>query len=166
MLKRIAAFAAVAAVSACAGRSPNPVAVVQTKDQFMDCTAVQAESRANAQTISELSGEQGSKVAQNVAAGVIGLLIWPVWFGMDFQDAAGQEKVALDHRNEYLGQLALQRCQPGVAQTTLFATSQPGAVRPSGTPAQQEAECRNAALAANTNELFVSLYDRCMGLRP
>lgn len=25
------------------------------------------------------------------AAGVVGPFIWPVWFGMDFQDAAGQD---------------------------------------------------------------------------
>ena len=27
----------------------------------------------------------------NVAAGVVGGVIWPVWFGMDFKDAAGKE---------------------------------------------------------------------------
>jgi hypothetical protein len=27
----------------------------------------------------------------NVAAGVVGVVIWPVWFGMDFKDAAGKE---------------------------------------------------------------------------
>ena len=26
-----------------------------------------------------------------VAAGVVGVVIWPVWFGMDFKDAAGKE---------------------------------------------------------------------------
>ena len=30
----------------------------------------------------KLSDEQGWKVAQNVATGVVGLVIWPVWFGM------------------------------------------------------------------------------------
>ena len=38
----------------------------------------------------QLANEQGWKVAQNVGAGVVGLVIWPVWFGMDFKDAAGK----------------------------------------------------------------------------
>jgi hypothetical protein len=49
---------------------------------------------------------------QNVAAGVVGLFIWPVWLGMDFQDAAGKEAKALSQRNEYLMTLAKARCGP------------------------------------------------------
>lgn len=69
-----------------------------------------AEIKANNQRMSDLAGEEGMKVGQNVAAGVVGLFIWPVWFGMDFQDAAGKEGKALSQRNEYLGTLAQQRC--------------------------------------------------------
>lgn len=58
--------------------------------------------------MTDLAGEEGWKVGQNVAAGVVGLVIWPVWFGMDFQDAAGKEGKSLSQRNEYLGTLAQQ----------------------------------------------------------
>jgi hypothetical protein len=45
-----------------------------------------AEIKANNARITDLANEEGWKVGQNVAAGVVGLVIWPVWFGMDFQD--------------------------------------------------------------------------------
>jgi branched-chain amino acid transport system substrate-binding protein len=71
------------------------------------------EINGNNQKAQELANEQGMKVAQNVAAGVVGLVIWPVWFGMDFKNAAGQDAANLQARQEYLTQLAVQRCAPG-----------------------------------------------------
>jgi hypothetical protein len=76
----------------------------------MNCDQIIAEAKINNDRITELAREEGWKVTQNVAAGVVGLVIWPVWFGMDFQDAAGKEGKALSQRNEYLGVLAKQRC--------------------------------------------------------
>jgi hypothetical protein len=40
-------------------------------------------------------------------------VLWPIWFGMDFKDAAGKEVAALQARQEYLTQLATERCRPG-----------------------------------------------------
>lgn len=61
-----------------------------------------------------MAQEEGLKVTQNVAAGVAGLLVPVLWFGMDFQDAAGKEGKALSQRNEYLSQLASKKCtSPG-----------------------------------------------------
>ena len=101
------------ALSACAGRDPQPIATVQPQDQFSDCTMVRAEIEANNAKAKQLADEQGLKVAQNVGAGVVGLVIWPVWFGMDFKDAAGKEVAALQARQQYLTELATQRCAPG-----------------------------------------------------
>ena len=101
----LAVLAALLLVS-CAGRAPQPVAVVQSQDRYMDCTAIQAEILANNKTIQGLGSEEGGKVAQNVAAGVAGLFIWPLWFAMDFQGAATKEEVALQSRQEYLATLA------------------------------------------------------------
>ena len=98
-----------AAVAGCAGRAPQPVAVVQPQDRYADCPAIYAEVQANNKKIQDLAGDQGSKVAQNIAAGVVGLFIWPVWFGMDFQGAAGKEVDALNSRQQYLATLAEQR---------------------------------------------------------
>ena len=84
--------------------------IVQSTDQFANCDQIIAEIKANNERMSDLASEEGLKVGQNVAAGVVGLLIWPVWFGMDFQDAAGKEGRSLSQRNEYLGTLARDRC--------------------------------------------------------
>jgi hypothetical protein len=95
-------IASAAILAGCAGRAPDPIQTVQAHDTVMNCTMIEAEIQSNNQQISHLSGEESAKVAQNVAAGVAGLLIWPVWFAMDFQDAAGKESTALASRNHYL----------------------------------------------------------------
>jgi hypothetical protein len=68
---------------------------VQAQDRYADCTAITAEIEANNQKVKELASEQGLKVGQNVAAGVAGLVVWPLLFAMDFQDSAGKEVAAL-----------------------------------------------------------------------
>lgn len=100
----------------CAGRAPAPVAVVQPVDQTMGCTAISAEAQANAAKMQELAGEQGGKAAQNIAAGVVGLFVWPAWFLMDLQGSASTETAALNSRNQYLATLATERrCGTGRA---------------------------------------------------
>ena len=97
-------------LGACAGRAPNPVAVVQPQDRYMDCAAISAEVQANNKKIAELGSEEGGKVAQNVIVGAAGLFIPILWFGMDFQGTAGKEVVALQSRQQYLATMAEQRC--------------------------------------------------------
>jgi hypothetical protein len=74
---------------------------------------IRAEIDANNKKATDLANEQGLKVAQNVAAGVVGIVVWPIWFGMDFKGAAGKDVAALQARQEYLTQLATERCRPG-----------------------------------------------------
>jgi hypothetical protein len=100
------------ASAACAGRDPQPIATIQPQDAYSDCTMIRAEIDANNAKATQLASEQGGKVAQNVAAGVAGLVIRPIWFGMDFKDAAGKEAAALQARQQYLTTLAAQRCNP------------------------------------------------------
>jgi len=129
MFKPVLATVAVAvALSGCAGRAPQPVAVVQPQDRYADCPAIFAEVQADNKKIQDLAGEQGGKVAQNIAAGVVGLFIWPVWFGMDFQGTAGKEVDALTSRQQYLATLAEQR-NCGAAAPVSVASS-PEAVAP------------------------------------
>lgn len=75
----------------------------------MDCPAIQAEVLANNARVRDLAEESGGKVTQNVAAGVAGLFIWPLWFAMDFQGTADKETAALNSRQQYLAVLAEQR---------------------------------------------------------
>jgi hypothetical protein len=111
--KMLPAMAVGLALSACAGRDPQPIASVQPQDAYSDCTIIRAEIEANNAKAAQIANEQGGKVAQNVAAGVVGIVIWPVWFGMDFKDAAGKEAAALQARQQFLTTLATERCAPG-----------------------------------------------------
>jgi hypothetical protein len=110
----LAAFAAIA-LADCAGRDPQPVATVQPTDAVATCAMIVAEIEANNIKVKELAGEEGAKVAQNVAAGVAGIVIPVLWFGMDFKGAASKEVTALQARQQYLTTLATERCaqQPG-----------------------------------------------------
>jgi hypothetical protein len=109
MRETIFTVLAVTVLTSCAGRSPEPVAVVQPQDRYLDCAAIEAEVVANNKTVQQLSSDEGSKVAQNVAAGVAGIFIWPLWFAMDFQGTAGKEEAALQSRQQYLGTLAIEK---------------------------------------------------------
>jgi hypothetical protein len=111
--RALLAVAITCGLAACAGRDPQPTVTVQAQDQYSNCTMIRAEIEANNQKVQQLANEQGWKVAQNVGAGVVGLVIWPVWFGMDFKDAAGKEAAALQARQKYLMELATERCKPG-----------------------------------------------------
>lgn len=127
------------ALVGCAGHDPAPIATVQAQDAYADCTMVRAEIEANNAKVTQLANEQGWKVAQNVGAGVVGLVIWPVWFGMDFKDAAGKEAAALEARQKYLTVLAEQRC------------AAPPAGAPKGSPQQRR---QPAARVAATPRLL------------
>ena len=104
----------------------------------MDCTALNAEIAGNSVHEADLAKEEGNKRGQDVAAGVAGaILFWPALFLMDFQDAAGTERKALESRDQYLATLAAQRCaqQPVVASTSPAALGNSAAVPVS--PARQ-----------------------------
>jgi len=104
---------AAAAVAGCAGRAPQPIATVNAEDRLLDCPTIIAEMQSHNYRLEQLSSEQGWKAAQNVAAGVAGLVVWPLWFGMDFQGSAGIEAAAIQDRQRFLVSLAEQRhCAP------------------------------------------------------
>lgn len=100
---------AAVALGGCAGRAPAPVALMQAQDHQMDCATLMVEVQANNAKVQQLASDKGLKTAQNVAAGVAGLLIPVLWFGMDFQGTADAEITALQARQQYLSTLAEQR---------------------------------------------------------
>lgn len=75
----------------------------------MDCAAITIEVQTNNAKVQQLASDKGLKTAQNVAAGVAGLVIPVLWFGMDFQGTADAEIQALQARQQYLAALAEQR---------------------------------------------------------
>jgi hypothetical protein len=124
------------ALAGCAGRSPAPVAVVQPQDQFMDCTAIMAEVASNNAKVQQLASDQGLKTTQNVAAGVAGIFIPVLWFGMDFQGTADKETQALQARQQYLASLAAQRRCGEPQEPPQRAASKPRAAPRGPTTAQ------------------------------
>ena len=103
-------------LSACAGRDPHPVAIAQPQDARSDCAMIRAEIEANNVQAEKLAEENHAKIAQNVAAGLVGVVVWPVWFAMDAKGAAGTEMDALTARQQYLSSLAEQRCGQPMAR--------------------------------------------------
>jgi hypothetical protein len=101
------------ALSACAGRDPEPIASVQPQDVYSDCTMIRAEIESNNIKIKELADERGWKVTQNVVTGLAGFVVPVIWFGMDWKGAVDKDAAALQARQQYLTTLAEQRCQPG-----------------------------------------------------
>lgn len=150
-------------LTACAGRAPAPVAVTQAQDRYMDCAAINAEVQANNKKISELGSEEGKKVAQNVIVGAAGILIPVLWFGMDFQNAAGKEVAALQSRQQYLATLAEQRCGAAppvpVQAVQMAAAAAPAAAPTAAATGPQiyrgkgatDAWCQSPAMALTVN---------------
>ncbi|MCP3409126.1 hypothetical protein [Bradyrhizobium sp. CCGB01] len=135
---KVAALCVVAAaVSGCAGRAPAPVSVVQPQDRYMDCAAIAIEVQTNNAKVQQLASDKGLKVAQNVAAGVAGLVIPVLWFGMDFQGTADTEIQALQARQQYLAALAEQRrCgeDTGDAQKVVTESAKKPKAKPKAPP--------------------------------
>ena len=159
-MKRLVLVLVAAQLAACAGRAPAPVAVTQAQDRYMDCAAINAEVQANNKKITELGGEEGKKVAQNVIVGAAGLLIPILWFGMDFQNAAGKEVAALQSRQQYLATLAEQRCgaaPPVAVQTVQMAASAPATASTANGPqtyrgkGSTDAWCQSPAMVLTIN---------------
>lgn len=136
MNRRIVAAVVVASLlSACAGRDPAQIAVVQPQDNTSDCTALTAELNANATRIASLNKEHSNTTGGNVALGVVGaLLFWPALFAMDFKDAAGKDAAALQSRQNYLANVATQRCGYAVAVPTPPAPAPAEQAKPADAP--------------------------------
>jgi len=90
-MRIIAILPVLALCFGCAGRDPQVIATVQPQDVNSDCAMINSEIQANNKRVESLASEQGLKTAQNVAAGVVGIVIWPVLFAMDAKGAAGTD---------------------------------------------------------------------------
>jgi hypothetical protein len=111
-MRNLGIVALCAALGGCAGRDAQQIATVQVHDATSDCAMITAEIQANNKRAEDLANERGLKVAQNVVAGAVGIVVWPVLFAMDAKGAAGTEIDALKSRQEYLASLAAIRCAP------------------------------------------------------
>jgi len=104
----------------CAGRSAQPVAVTTAADPEKSCAVLNAEITENNTKIVALRKEEEEKKAQNIVAGTVGaILFFPALFVMDFQDAAGKEREALESRNQYLGVARDEKCKNASPEPTM-----------------------------------------------
>jgi hypothetical protein len=112
-VRMLSATAIDLALTACAGRDPEPVASVQPQDVYADCTMIRTEIEGNNIKMKELADERGWKVTQNVVTGLAGFVVPVIWFGMDWKGSVDKDAAALQARQQYLTTLAEQRCAPG-----------------------------------------------------
>jgi hypothetical protein len=112
-------------LSACAGRTAQPVSIAQSYDPDLSCTQIQAEITANEQKARQLSKENDSAHSANVAIGVVGALVfWPALFAIDAGNAEPTEMAALRARDEHLVTLAdVHGCNGKGAKTTGTTTT-------------------------------------------
>jgi hypothetical protein len=97
-------------LSACAGREPSLPTIALASDQSQECTALEAEVIANANTARSKIASNNSRDGGDVAIGIAGgLLFWPALFVIDTKNADGHEGNALIDRNEHLKQIALKK---------------------------------------------------------
>ncbi len=103
------------ALSACAGRAPNPVETVQKGDADLSCSELRTEINTNTNTLQALRKEQGDKAAKNAVAGVTGAFLLVPLFFIDAKGAAGEEARALQNRNHGLvTRYNNKQCQPKI----------------------------------------------------
>ncbi len=88
-------------LSACAGRTPNPVPLHQPGDESLTCNALKLELMNNQTKITNLIPQQ-NKMVKNIALGVAGAFIIAPWFFMDFSDAERVEIQSYQLRDNWL----------------------------------------------------------------
>lgn len=109
-MRRIALAITLVAVSACAGRSPEPTTVAYETDNIQECSTLEYEVRANASTAQAKISSNKSQDGGDIAVGVVSVIFFlPGLFLMDTKNADGVEGNALLDRNERLKQIALSK---------------------------------------------------------
>lgn len=98
--------AAVFTLSACGGRTANPVMVNQYGDQNKNCKAIEFEMTSIQGEIQRLLPKK-DKTGKNVALGVAGWFLIVPWFFMDFKNAEATEYEAYRQRYNHLGAIAM-----------------------------------------------------------
>jgi hypothetical protein len=108
MKKSIVVVAVCIGLSACAGRTPNPIQSYQPGDDRKSCAALRAEL-TNTETDIRAKIPESDKTAQNVALGVAGVFLIVPWFFMDLSKADQVELEALRRRYNTLAIMASEK---------------------------------------------------------
>lgn len=95
-------------LSACGGRTPQPVMVSQYGDQEKSCDALRYDIQYTENEIQRLLPKT-DKTGSNVALGVAGWFLLVPWFFMDFKNAEATEYQALRQRHQHLTSIAMSK---------------------------------------------------------
>ncbi len=108
--KALIALGLVGAVilASCGGRAPNPVSQYQPGDEDRSCDGLRSEIAMNEAEIAKLAPHEDA-TGKNVALGVAGAFLLVPWFFMDFKDGEGIDLKALQRRNQWLHEVAVDR---------------------------------------------------------
>ncbi len=104
-MKYIGLVLALALISSCGGRTPNPVVSYQPGDDQRSCEGLKMEIANNEREIVTLLPYEDAS-GKNVALGVTGVFFIVPFFFMDFKDAEELEIKALRRRNQWLREVA------------------------------------------------------------
>ena len=97
-------------LTACGGRTPNPVMISQYGDNRKSCRALEFEMTAIQGEIQRLLPNR-DKTGKNVALGVAGWFLLVPLFFMDFKNAEATEYEAFRQRYNHLASIAIdKRC--------------------------------------------------------
>ncbi|MEE8188252.1 MAG: hypothetical protein V3T80_03500 [Kiloniellales bacterium] len=99
------AISVMALVSACGGKSANPVNQYQPGDEARSCEGLKTEISSNEAEIARLIPYEDA-TGKNVALGVAGAFFIVPWFFMDFKEGEATELQALRRRNQWLREVA------------------------------------------------------------
>ena len=108
MKKIICSMTAICLLSACGGRTANPVMSTQYGDANKNCKALEYDISSTEQEMNRIVGST-DKTGQNVALGVAGAFLLVPWFFMDFKNAEATEYQALRQRYSNLTSLAMDK---------------------------------------------------------
>jgi len=113
-LTNLTIIASILVLTACGGRTPQPVMVTQFGDQEKSCEALVYDIQYTENEIQRLLPKT-DKTGQNVALGVAGWFLLVPWFFMDFKNAEATEYQALRQRHQHLTSIAMsKRCSVSV----------------------------------------------------
>lgn len=101
-------MASILFVTACGGRTPQPVMVSQYGDAEKSCDALRYEIH-NAENDIQMLLPKTDKTGKNIALGVAGWFLLVPWFFMDFKNAEATEYQALRQRHQHLISIAMTK---------------------------------------------------------
>ncbi len=92
-------------LTACAGRTANPIAAKEVTDKEMDCPDLIEEMSDLERKARRLRSEQSSKMVKNVALA----LFPPAWILLNLGDAERQEASAMQDRYAHLQRISRKK---------------------------------------------------------